>query len=316
MGGKLVTLIAPCWNAERYIGRFLDSVLSQTYGNIQFILVNDGSTDGTDGIIHSYAGKLNDSLSEFRYIIKENGGPGSAVNEALKYTEGEYLSWADVDDVLLPDNIRKKAEFLDAHNECGLVACDCEFLDFETGRKISEPKFTGGGGGKLLFRDMLFGSGIPCYPGVFMIRTELLMRRLKDRSIYHLPDVGQNWQLLLPVAWDSKCGFIGECLYSYYVRGDSHSHSMDRLARIKQTFSGYDVVLHTMHFLDSSEKEKLDSELRGKYSETRFKIALNMLCEYYSEAVKCGKSPLKLLARAAVRLLKSAVKTVRGERHP
>lgn len=58
LGGKLVTLIAPCWNAERFIGRFLDSVLAQTYKDIQFILVNDGSNDRTDEIIQTYAEKL------------------------------------------------------------------------------------------------------------------------------------------------------------------------------------------------------------------------------------------------------------------
>ena len=144
-----------------------------------------------------------------------------------------------------------------------------------------------------------------------MIRTELLFRRLKDRGIYHLPDVGQNYQLLLPVAWDNKCGFIGECLYSYYVRRDSHSHSMDYAARIKQTFSGYDVVLHVMHFLDSAEKQSLMHELDMKSAVQRFSIALEMLCAYYMDMRRCGAASWKFLVKAAVHLLKSAVKAMR-----
>ena len=65
-------------------------------------------------------------------------------------------------------------------------------------------------------------SGIPAYPGVFMIRTKLLFDKLDDREIYYNREAGQNYQLLLPVAYDSKCGFIDNVLYKYYVRMDSH----------------------------------------------------------------------------------------------
>ena len=148
-------------------------------------------------------------------------------------------------------------------------------------------------------------------PGTFMLRTELLMRRLDGGNIYHLPGIGQNYQLLLPVAWGSKCGFIGECLYSYSVREDSHSHSMDLSTRIKQTYGGLDLVLRTMHFLDDAEKQRLADELRRKYSAARFNIALEMLCDYYTEMRKTGAASWKFLVKAAVRLLKSAVKTLR-----
>lgn len=60
--------------------------------------------------------------------------------------------------------------------------------------------------------------GIPVYPGVFMLRTQLLFDRLEARKIYFNKEAGQNYQLLLPVAYDNKCGFIDDILYNYYVR--------------------------------------------------------------------------------------------------
>ena len=107
-------MIVPIYNGEKYLRRFLKSVISQTYDNVQLILVNDGSTDCSDSIIKSYACELKAKFTEYIYIYQSNNdiyiyqsnnGAASAVCNALKYVEGEYLCWADCDDELLPDNI-------------------------------------------------------------------------------------------------------------------------------------------------------------------------------------------------------------------
>lgn len=105
MKSNIVTLIAPFYNAEDYLERFLISLLGQTYINVQVILVNDGSDDNSDDVVKRYTDKLKDKFYEFIYLKKNNGGAASAINFALKYVEGEYLCWADCDDELLPDNI-------------------------------------------------------------------------------------------------------------------------------------------------------------------------------------------------------------------
>lgn len=88
----MVSLIIPCYNAEKYIGRCLDSVLNQTDRNIELIVVNDGSTDKTARIIEDYRHVLESDITRFIYISQENEGVGAACNNALKKVTGEFLT--------------------------------------------------------------------------------------------------------------------------------------------------------------------------------------------------------------------------------
>ena len=86
----LVSVIVPCYNAEKYIGRFLDSILGQTYKKIQLIVVDDGSTDNTVNILKQY--EKNMEKKDIKYIIiqqSKNQGQAAAVNEGLKFVKGE-----------------------------------------------------------------------------------------------------------------------------------------------------------------------------------------------------------------------------------
>lgn len=92
----LVTLIIPAYNCENYIEQTLQSVINQTYRNIEILLVDDGSTDTTGKICDVYSKK------DERVVVyhKENGGQASARNLALADAKGEYLAFADSDDIL------------------------------------------------------------------------------------------------------------------------------------------------------------------------------------------------------------------------
>ena len=88
MNYPLTSIIAPCYNGESYIRRFLDSILAQTYPAIELILINDGSTDRTDQIIKSYLDKFKSKNIYLNYIIVANAGIGAAINLGLKHIRG------------------------------------------------------------------------------------------------------------------------------------------------------------------------------------------------------------------------------------
>lgn len=88
------SIIIPVYNGEETIGRCLDSILTQDHPDTEIILINDGSTDGTDSICSLYAAKY----PEIRYYSRENGGVSSARNLGLFVAEGEYILFADSDD--------------------------------------------------------------------------------------------------------------------------------------------------------------------------------------------------------------------------
>ncbi|GBG08019.1 putative glycosyl transferase family protein [Paenibacillus agaridevorans] len=103
----LVSIIIPVFNGSNYLREAIDSALSQSYGHIEVIVINDGSTDGgaTEQIALSYGARI-------RYYSKPNGGVSTALNIGLREMRGEYFSWLSHDDRYKPDKIRKQMEFL------------------------------------------------------------------------------------------------------------------------------------------------------------------------------------------------------------
>lgn len=115
---KKITVIIPAYNAEKYIKACVESVEKQTYRDIEIILVNDGSTDGTAEILNTLKAEYNN----IKVIHKENGGVSSARNTALAAAEGDYIGFVDADDWIEPDMFELLA---DAMEEKGaqLVSC-------------------------------------------------------------------------------------------------------------------------------------------------------------------------------------------------
>jgi len=119
MNLPLVSIIIPVYNGSNYLAEAIDSALSQTYKNIEIIVVNDGSTDAgnTEKIALSYGNKI-------RYFSKENGGVSSALNLGIKSMKGEYFSWLSHDDIYLPNKIASQIEFINKNPQAKLVATD------------------------------------------------------------------------------------------------------------------------------------------------------------------------------------------------
>ena len=125
----LVSVITPCYNGDKFLSIFLDSLLDQTYKNIEFIFVDDGSTDRTRTIFYSYVKRFKGKGYKLVYVKQaKNKGQAAALNKGLKYFTGEYLTWPDADDILHKDNIRLRVEFLEQHKECGMVVCESPIL--------------------------------------------------------------------------------------------------------------------------------------------------------------------------------------------
>lgn len=95
----LISIIIPIYNADKYLSDCIDSLLSQTYNNLEIILVDDGSTDNSGKICDDYAKKD----KRIKVIHKQNGGVSSARNQGLDIAKGDYIAFVDPDDYVLPD---------------------------------------------------------------------------------------------------------------------------------------------------------------------------------------------------------------------
>ena len=113
MNNELISIIVPIYNVENYLWSCLDSIAKQTYSNIEVLLVNDGSPDGSGVICQEFVARD----SRFRYIEKENGGLSDARNVGIARAQGEFLSFVDSDDWIEPtyvEDMYRAALFNDA----------------------------------------------------------------------------------------------------------------------------------------------------------------------------------------------------------
>jgi glycosyltransferase involved in cell wall biosynthesis len=116
-------MVVPCYNKEKYIGAMLDSVYRQVWDNIELILVNDGSTDGTRDIIAEWEPKLRARGYEVVIVDQENGGCCAAVYAGLLRMTGEYYCLVECDEEIMPVYGSRMAGWLSAHERYEWAAC-------------------------------------------------------------------------------------------------------------------------------------------------------------------------------------------------
>ncbi len=221
----LVSIITPCFNGETFLERYFKSVLNQTYKKIEIIFINDGSTDRTEQIAMKYKDICEKNKIKFIYIYQKNQGQAAAINKGLKIFNGEFLTWPDSDDLLYEDSIEKRVEFLNKNKQYGLVRNSVKIIDEETKKQIG--KFRLLFPNKNIFEDLIIGRNIFYSPISYMVRTSEFIKTNPSRKIFETR-YGQNWQILLPISYYSKCGYIKEFLCEYYVRNNSHSREKSK----------------------------------------------------------------------------------------
>jgi glycosyltransferase involved in cell wall biosynthesis len=107
MGGR-VSIIIPAYNAEKYIAETVESVLAQSFRDLECIVVDDGSIDRTGEIVRGFGERV-------RNICQDNAERSAARNRGIALASGDYIGFLDADDILLPEKLKEQVAFLDAH---------------------------------------------------------------------------------------------------------------------------------------------------------------------------------------------------------
>jgi len=248
---KLVSIITPCFNGEKFIHRLLDSVLEQDYSNIEHIIIDDGSTDKTADIIKSYIPKYEyeERGEKLFYIFQENAGAAAALNRGLKLYKGEYLTWPDSDDFYRSSSaISTMVNTINSlPEEYGIVRCDAILIDENT--LIETAKFSdnkSNPGKEVLFDDCILEHEFWYTPGCYFTTSKIFDTVVKNRDIFVNGDV-QNWQMLLPILYKYKCFFIDAPLLNYLVRSTSYCHQpINYELAINRTFIHEEIIRETI----------------------------------------------------------------------
>ena len=113
-----VSIIIPTYNQSQYLEEAMESVLNQTYQNIEIIIVDDGSTDNTSEVVKSFDNKI-------IYIPQKNKGASSARNAGIKKAQGQYVAFLDSDDMWIKNKLEKQIKFIQNNPEIGLLGTGC-----------------------------------------------------------------------------------------------------------------------------------------------------------------------------------------------
>jgi len=170
----LVSVVMPVYNPGKYLVDAIDSILSQTFSNFEFIIVDDASTDGSWKIIKSFA-KKDSRIIAFKNKI--NLGVSLTSNIAISQARGKYIARMDSDDVSTPDRLQKQVDFLKNHTQIIVVGGQCAIVD-ENNQVVGFKKFPLT---QNQIKDMIFWA-VPIQQGYMMVNTSLLP---KNFTWYH-----------------------------------------------------------------------------------------------------------------------------------
>lgn len=268
---KKVSVLTPCFNGEKYVYRYFDALLKQTYDNFEIIFVDDGSTDKTSEIVKEYIKWFEKRNVELKYIYQKNGGQAAAINNGLKHVTGEYLVWPDSDDYYEDDALEILAKELDNDKSIAYVKGNSIFRKEKDLSIVEIPKPIDKDRNNF-FEDYLFCTpNVCCFTGIMMIKFNEFKIANKGLDIY-TSKAGQNWQIILPITYHYKGKYIDKNVHNYVIRENSHSHSIKGIKKeYKRTFELNDVLIKVLNKIDmpNEERKKYLKAISNKYSKER-----------------------------------------------
>ena len=223
----LVSVIIPCHNSSAYLFRLMDSLLSQTYPEMEVYTIDNDSKDNTAEIIKDYIPKFKERGYSCHYIHQDDLGPSAAMQTGFKYIKGDYLVMPDSDDFYSKSTSIETYinKFLSLPEDYAIIRSQLQFINEDNmmPMKIVYEGFPEDDPGTL-FEDCLFGrNGYNYAPIDYMVKVSAL-REMTGLSIYNAYNTGQQRQVCLPLYYKYKAWTIPEPLACYLVRKNSISH--------------------------------------------------------------------------------------------
>lgn len=252
-----VSTIIPAYNAEGYIQEAIESVLSQTYKDIELIVVDDGSTDSTAEAVKNFSLKV-----EYMRHAK-NMGPAAARNTGIRQAKGEYIAFLDADDVWMPTKIEEQIKLFESNKDLSLVYSNCYAIN-RSGRALgvlfNPVKLHRG----RVFEKLLLDSFITTSSVVIKKQVLNAIGMFDERFL-----VSQDFDLYLRIAERYNINFVDRPLFKYRLNSDSLS-SKKRRVMLEEA------IKITVFYRDKigSENTDLASKLDRAIAKYMFYIAI------------------------------------------
>lgn len=217
----LVSIVIPTYNRKVLLERAIQSVLKQTYQNIEIIIIDDGSTDGTREYMSHYLRKYQNII---KYYYKENGGVSSARNFGIRKAKGEYISFLDSDDIIYPEKINKQMQALSSY-QADVCYCSYHLVD-KNKRTLYRMNYKKGD----ILLKYLENKIIP-NTNTWLIRKNIIL----DNKIFFREgcDWGEDMEFFVKILYYSKICYVPEALLACYIHGEGRlsDFSLDKIQK-------------------------------------------------------------------------------------
>ena len=203
----LVSIITPSYNQGEFIEETIQSVLNQDYPNIEYIVIDGGSTDNTVDILKKYKGKFN-------WISEKDKGQSDAISKGFRIAKGDVFAWLNSDDTYLTGAVRKVVEYFNSHPRTGMVYGKTHYVDEAghiTGSYPTEP----------FDYKRLATFNFICQPSTFFKKDVLDEVGGVDTNLHYVMD----YELWIRMAQKFQFGYLEEFLSTYRLHQESKTVS-------------------------------------------------------------------------------------------
>lgn len=212
----LVSVVVPCYNHEKYVQECIKSIIDQDYKNIELIIIDDGSSDGSVNKIEELIPECEKRFTRFEFRTRPNKGLCETLNEAINWCKGEFYSAIASDDMMLPEKTRRQVNFFKEHPECDAVFGGMYYVN-DHGKIFRKRK---GVVGTISFEDILLQKislGAPTQ----MLRLD----KLKEAGPYPEGQFIEDWYMWLVMSHAGNIIYSIEQPLVYYRRHESNISS-------------------------------------------------------------------------------------------
>lgn len=290
----LVSVVLPVYNGEKYLAEAIDSILTQTFTNFELIMIDDGSTDGSEQILREYESRD----SRVRVIVRENRGLATTLNDSIDIARGTWIARMDQDDIALPHRLKRQLEWLE---RTGADIAGSWVRRFGTpDKRVVKLRQTD----EAIKMEMLFCSPF-AHPTV-MMRTSMVKRLCYDTAWEKAEDY-DLWERVIEAEY--KMTNVPEVLLLYRVHPSQIStrtaHRQQQLAQeIRRRY--WEFIFHSMQLnrewieenlklfeqsLTEVDMDDVDASFAGllqpSYGESRDVILHHATRIYFKAAASC-----------------------------
>lgn len=247
----MISIVIPLYNKAQSITHTLDSVLAQTYTDYEVVVVNDGSTDGSDKVVEDYIkSSITNHKSQIRLVSQPNGGVCSARNAGILAAKGEYVAFLDGDDLWASTYLEELTKMIVDYPEAGMYGIGCVHVD---GNHLPKEDAA-----KSYFRGVLtdwFARGSAFTGSSTTIRRDIFDKvGLFDTRMTHGEDMDMWWRglFICPGAYYAKP-------LAFY-RQDAENRAMHRLMPLEK---------HIPYYIDKYADERAKNPEFRKFCDTQ-----------------------------------------------